>query len=167
MKNKIVDLDTLLKIRQRAKKEGKKVVFTNGCFDILHRGHIEYLEEAKKLGDILIVGLNSDESVKKIKGGKRPIVPEDDRAFVLSALGCVDYVCIFNQETPEELIKKIVPDVLVKGGDWEKENIVGKEIVEESRGKVFTIEEVKGKSTKKIIQTIIERYQRSRDCKDK
>ncbi len=167
MKNKIVDLDTLLKIRERAKKEKKKVIFTNGCFDILHRGHIEYLEEAKKLGDILIVGLNSDESVKKIKGERRPIVPEEDRAFVLSALGCVDYVCIFDQETPEQLIKNLVPDVLIKGGDWEKENIVGKEIVEESGGEVFTIQEIEGKSTKKIIQTIIERYQRSRDCKDK
>lgn len=158
MKNKIVDLDTLLKIRERAKREGKKIIFTNGCFDILHRGHIEYLEEAKKLGDILIVGLNSDESVKKIKGEKSPIVPEEDRAFVLSALGCVDYVCIFDQETPEQLIKNLVPDVLVKGGDWEKENVVGKEFVEESGGEVFTIEEIEGKSTKKIIQTIIERY---------
>jgi len=164
---KIVDLHALVEIRERAKREGKKVIFTNGCFDILHRGHIEYLEEAKKLGDILIVGLNSDESVKKIKGDKRPIVPEDDRAFVLSALGCVDYVCIFDQETPEELIKNLVPDVLVKGGDWEKGNVVGKEIVEESGGEVFTIQEIEGKSTKKIIQTIIERYQRSRDCKDK
>ena len=159
---KIVNINELKRIRESVKGEGKKVVFTNGCFDILHRGHIDYLEKAKKLGHILIVGLNSDESVKKIKGEKRPIVPQDDRALVLSALGCVDYVCIFNQETPEELIKKLIPDVLVKGGDWEKENIVGKEIVEKNGGKVFTIPEVKGKSTKKIIQTIIDRYSKNK-----
>ncbi|KPL04023.1 MAG: hypothetical protein AMJ90_02285 [candidate division Zixibacteria bacterium SM23_73_2] len=162
MKSKIVQLDALIKIREMAKREGKKVVFTNGCFDILHRGHITYLEEAKKLGDILIVGLNSDNSVKKIKGGKRPVVPESDRAFVLSALACVDYVCIFDQETPAELIKKIVPDVLVKGGDWAEENIVGRDTVEKSGGEVFTIPEVEGKSTQHIIQTIIERYCRDR-----
>lgn len=155
---KTADLNTLTKIRQRVKKEGKKVVFTNGCFDILHRGHVEYLEKAKKLGDILIVGLNSDESVKKIKGEKRPIVPQDDRAFVLSALSCVDYVCIFEEETPEELIRKLVPDVLVKGADWEKEDIVGRDIVEDRGGQVITIPEVEGRSTKKIINTIIHRY---------
>ncbi len=155
---KIVNLNELKEIRERAKSKGGKVVFTNGCFDILHRGHVEYLEKAKKLGDILIVGLNSDDSVKEIKGEKRPIVPQEDRALVLSALGCVDYVYIFDQETPEELIKKIIPDVLVKGGDWEKENIVGRKIVEKNGGKVFTIPEVKGKSTQKIIQIIVKRY---------
>ncbi len=159
---KIVDLNELIEIRGRAKKEKKKVVFTNGCFDILHRGHIDYLEKAKKLGDILIVGLNSDASVKKIKGENRPIVLEEDRAVVLSALGCVDYVYIFDQETPEELIKKLIPDVLVKGGDWDKENIVGKKIVEKSGGEVVTIPEVKGKSTKNIIQTIIDRYSKNK-----
>lgn len=159
--NKIVKLEDLVMIRDKAKREEKKVVFTNGCFDILHRGHIDYLEKAKEMGDILIVGLNSDDSVKKIKGEKRPIVLEDDRAFVLSALGCVDYVCIFDQETPEELIKKLIPDVLVKGGDWEKENIVGKKIVEEHGGKVFTIPEVVGRSTQKLIQTIVNRYSKN------
>jgi len=158
MKVKIVHLKTLMEIRQRAKKEKKRIVFTNGCFDILHRGHITYLEKAKKLGDILIVGLNSDRSVKMIKGANRPLVPEDDRAFVLSALACVDYVYIFDQKTPAELIKKIIPDVLVKGGDWAKENIVGKDIVEQSGGKVYTIPEVEGKSTRNIIQTIIQKY---------
>lgn len=155
---KIVNINELKRIREIVKGEGKKVVFTNGCFDILHRGHVDYLEKAKKLGDILIVGLNSDESVKKIKGEKRPIVPQEDRALVLSALGYVDYVCIFDQETPEELIKKLIPDVLVKGGDWEKENIVGRKIVEQNGGKVLTIPEVEGRSTQKIIQTIIDRY---------
>jgi len=159
---KRVDLDRLATIRNGAKKDGKRVVFTNGCFDILHRGHVEYLEKAKKLGDILIVGLNSDQSVKKIKGDERPIVGQDDRAFVLSALSCVDYVCIFEEETPEELIRKIVPDVLVKGADWEKEDIVGKDIVERNGGQVITIPEVEGKSTRKIIQTIIERYSKNR-----
>ena len=157
-----LDLNDLVEIRKRAKKDGKKVVFTNGCFDILHRGHVHYLEKAKQLGDILVVGLNSDESVKKIKGEQRPIVPQDDRAFVLSALGCVDYVCIFHEETPEELIRKLVPDVLVKGADWEKEDIVGKDIVEKSGGQVVTIPEVEGKSTQKIIQTIIDRYSKKK-----
>jgi rfaE bifunctional protein nucleotidyltransferase chain/domain len=157
-----IHLNQLVQIRQSAKKQGKKVVFTNGCFDILHRGHVHYLKKAKELGDILIVGLNSDESVKKVKGEKRPIVSEDDRAFVLSALDCVDYVCIFDEETPEELIKKLVPDVLVKGADWEKEDIVGKDIVEKSGGQVVTIPEVEGKSTKNIIQTIIDRYTKNK-----
>ena len=159
---KVVDLNELVGIREDVKKRGKKVVFTNGCFDILHRGHVDYLEKAKKLGDILIVGLNSDESVKKIKGEKRPIVHQDDRAFVLSALGCVDYVCIFDQETPEELIKKLIPDVLVKGGDWEKENIVGRKVVEENGGRVIIIPEVEGRSTQNIIQTIIDRYTKNK-----
>jgi len=157
---KIVESHELIAIRERVKKEGKKVVFTNGCFDILHRGHIDYLEKAKKMGDILIVGLNSDESVKKIKGENRPIVPQEDRAVVLSALGCVDYVCVFDKETPEELIKELIPDVLIKGGDWDKENIVGRKTVEEYGGEVFTIPELKGRSTKRIIQTIVDRYRK-------
>lgn len=160
--SKTKKLESLVEIRERARREGERVVFTNGCFDILHRGHVHYLEKARKLGDILIVGLNSDESVKKIKGEERPIVSQDDRAFVLSALGCVDYVCIFDEETPEELIKKLVPDILVKGADWEKEDIVGKDIVEKSGGQVVTIPEVEGKSTKKLIQTIIDRYSKSK-----
>jgi len=160
-KNKLVKLDALVKIRKRAKKEGVRVVFTNGCFDILHRGHIEYLKKAKSLGDILIVGLNSDSSVKKIKGKKRPIVHQKNRAEILSALYFVDYVCIFNQETPEKMIKKLIPDVLVKGGDWAKADIVGKDIVESSGGKVVTIPLVKGKSTKNVIWTIVDRYCKS------
>lgn len=162
MKNKIVKLEALVKIRKRAKKEGEKVVFTNGCFDILHRGHIEYLKKAKTLGDILIVGLNSDSSVRKIKGEKRPIVKQKDRAEILSALSFVDYVCIFDEPTPEKMIKKILPDVLVKGGDWAKPDIVGKDIVESCGGKVVTVPLVKGKSTKNIIRTIVDRY-----CKSK
>jgi D-beta-D-heptose 7-phosphate kinase/D-beta-D-heptose 1-phosphate adenosyltransferase len=162
MKNKIVKLEALVKIRKRAKKEGEKVVFTNGCFDILHRGHIEYLKKAKTLGDILIVGLNSDSSVRKIKGEKRPIVKQKDRAEILSALSFVDYVCIFDEPTPEKMIKILIPDVLVKGGDWAKPDIVGKDIVESCGGKVVTVPLVKGKSTKNIIRTIVDRY-----CKSK
>jgi len=138
------------------------VVFTNGCFDILHRGHIEYLKKAKTLGDILIVGLNSDSSVRKIKGEKRPIVKQKDRAEILAALSFVDYICIFNEETPEKMIKILIPDVLVKGGDWAKPDIVGKDIVESCGGKVVTVPLVKGKSTKNIIRTIVDRY-----CKSK
>jgi rfaE bifunctional protein nucleotidyltransferase chain/domain len=123
---KIVGVDEITKISFELKSKGKKIVFTNGCFDILHRGHVEYLSKAKQLGDVLIVGLNSDSSVKMIKGDKRPIVPQEDRAFILSNLSFVDYVVIFDEPTPYELISKIVPDVLVKGSDWSQENVVGR-----------------------------------------
>jgi rfaE bifunctional protein nucleotidyltransferase chain/domain len=155
---KIVNLDQLVRIRKRAKRNHQKVVFTNGCFDILHRGHIEYLKRAKGFGDLLIVGLNSDSSVKKIKGEKRPIMPQEDRAEILASLGMTDYVCIFEEETPQKIICALIPDVLVKGGDYKKKKIVGKEVVESFGGKVFAIKEVRGKSTKNIIQKIIARY---------
>ena len=112
---KIVNLDQLVRIRKRAKRDHRKVVFTNGCFDILHRGHIECLKKAKSFGDLLIVGLNSDSSVKKLKGSKRPIMPQQDRAEILASLGMVDYVCIFKEETPQKMICALIPDVLVKG----------------------------------------------------
>jgi D-beta-D-heptose 7-phosphate kinase/D-beta-D-heptose 1-phosphate adenosyltransferase len=128
----------------------KKIIFTNGCFDILHSGHITYLQQAKNLGDILIVGLNSDESVKRLKGDSRPINKEHDRALVLSALECVDFVVIFNQDTPYELIKVVVPDVLVKGGDYTKDNVVGNDIAK----KVKIMSLVKEKSTTNIISKI-------------
>ncbi len=134
--------------------EGKKIVFTNGCFDILHRGHIEYLLEAKMLGDILIVGINSDASVKKIKGKNRPINNEKDRAFVLSMLKPVDYVVIFEEETPLNLITEIVPDTLVKGGDWDVDKIIGREIVEKNGGRCVSLKFLKGYSTSKIIEKI-------------
>jgi D-beta-D-heptose 7-phosphate kinase/D-beta-D-heptose 1-phosphate adenosyltransferase len=124
----------------------------------LHRGHVEYLSKAKQLGDVLIVGLNSDSSVKMIKGDKRPIVPQEDRAFILSNLSFVDYVVIFDEPTPYELISKIVPDVLVKGSDWSQENVVGRDIVEANGGKVVLIEIVPGRSTTNVIKTIIERF---------
>ena len=158
---KIVNLDQLIRIRKRAKREHRKVVFTNGCFDILHRGHIECLKKAKSFGDLLIVGLNSDSSVKKLKGNKRPIFPQQDRAEILASLGMVDYVCIFEEETPQKIIWALIPDVLVKGGDYKKRKIVGKEMVESHGGKVLTVKEVEGKSTKNIIKKILVRYRKS------
>jgi D-beta-D-heptose 7-phosphate kinase/D-beta-D-heptose 1-phosphate adenosyltransferase len=133
----------------KLKAEGRKIVFTNGCFDLLHVGHVRYLSKAKKLGDILVIGLNSDRSVSRIKPG-RPLTPEQQRAEILSALSAVDYVTIFSEETPLKLIRKIKPDILVKGADWAKEDIVGKDIVKEVR----TIPFVKGISTSGIIRKI-------------
>ena len=136
------------------KEKGLKIVFTNGCFDILHRGHVEYLSQAKSYGDILIVGLNSDISVKKLKGEERPFVSEEDRAYILSGLSAVDAIVIFNEDTPYHLISKIIPDVLVKGGDYKVEDIVGREIVEKNGGKVVTVSFVNGNSTSLLINKI-------------
>jgi D-beta-D-heptose 7-phosphate kinase/D-beta-D-heptose 1-phosphate adenosyltransferase len=144
----------LLKIRERLKREGKKIVFTNGVFDIVHRGHVEYLTKAKALGDVLLVGMNTDASVHRLKGSQRPVVSQDDRAFVLAALRVVDYVCLFDEDTPYNLIKAVVPDVLVKGSDWAIDSIVGKDIVEAAGGKVQTIDYVPNRSTTNIIQKI-------------
>ena len=139
-------------------RDSKVIVFTNGCFDILHAGHVSYLEEAKSLGDILIVGLNSDDSVRRIKGDKRPIIPQEERAYILSRLKPVDYVVIFEEDTPENLIKKIKPHILVKGGDWTPDKIVGKEFVESYGGKVVTIPFSFNTSTTAIIERIRERF---------
>jgi D-beta-D-heptose 7-phosphate kinase/D-beta-D-heptose 1-phosphate adenosyltransferase len=144
----------LLKIRDRLKREGKKIVFTNGVFDIVHRGHVEYLTKAKALGNVLLVGMNTDASVQRLKGPQRPVVSQDDRAFVLAALRVVDYVCLFDEDTPYNLIKTVVPDVLVKGSDWAIDSIVGKDIVEAAGGKVQTIDYVPNRSTTNIIQKI-------------
>jgi rfaE bifunctional protein nucleotidyltransferase chain/domain len=135
---------------------GLTIVFTNGVFDILHRGHVEYLNEAKALGDILIVGLNSDKSVKRIKGKDRPVNKEKDRAFVLANLMAVDAVAIFEEDTPYELIKEILPNILVKGGDWKPKNIVGSDIVLATKGKVLSLKYVDNYSTTKIIKKISE-----------
>ena len=134
--------------------EGKRIVFTNGCFDILHRGHVTYLAEARKLGDLLIVGLNSDASVKRLKGPERPINNEADRLYVLSQLKSVDFVEIFTDDTPLELIKKINPKVLVKGGDWKIDQIVGGKEVIANGGDVFSLNFVDGYSTTNIIHKI-------------
>ena len=154
----LLPLPELLKILEKERKEGKKIVFTNGCFDIIHAGHVDYLKKARALGDILVVGLNSDDSIRRIKGEKRPIIPQEMRAEVLSSLKPVDYVVIFEEDTPANLIKTIKPDILVKGGDWELDKIVGREFVESYGGKVLTIPFTYDISTTKIINTILERY---------
>ena len=140
----------------KARAKGKKIVFTNGCFDILHIGHKRYLEEARKLGDILVVGVNSDNSVKRLKGEKRPINSELDRLELLTALDCVDYVILFEEDTPLDLIKMIKPNVLVKGGDYKLEEVIGKDIVESYDGEVIIMPLIPGKSTSSVIDRIKE-----------
>ncbi|GBD89976.1 bifunctional protein HldE [bacterium BMS3Abin04] len=154
----IVKREELAKIRKELKESGKKVVFTNGCFDILHAGHVDYLVKAKSLGDILVVGINSDSSMKHIKDNKRPIITEEERSFIVSNLKPVDFVTIFNEDTPYKLISEIVPDFLIKGSDWDIENIVGRDIVEANGGEVKTIDFVTDQSTSKIIKKIIKLY---------
>lgn len=134
------------------KKENKKIVFTNGCFDLLHIGHVTYLEEAKKLGDVLIVGINTDASVRVLKGPTRPIQNENDRSAILAALKAVDHTVLFSEDTPLNLIKKIKPDVLVKGGDWKIDQIVGSDFVMSYGGQVKSLNFVNGKSTTAIIE---------------
>lgn len=151
---KIKNINQLKKITEALKKRGKKIIFTNGCFDILHFGHVKYLEAAKKRGDVLIVGLNSDGSVRKIKGKTRPINRQNERAYILAGLASVDYVVIFSGETPYNLINTLKPDILVKGGDWQKEKIVGADIVKKQGGKIIVIPFVSGFSTTKLIQKI-------------
>lgn len=143
--------------RRRLRAAGKTVVFTNGCFDILHRGHVEYLAKAKALGHVLVIGLNDDASVRRLKGPKRPIVTQEDRAVVLAGLAAVDYVVIFEEDTPLELIRAVVPDVLVKGSDWAVEAVVGKDVVEGAGGRVQTIDFVPNRSTTGIIERIEQR----------
>ena len=150
IENHIKSFDEIKVQVERLKKLGKKIVFTNGCFDILHRGHVSYLDTAKSYGDVLILGLNSDESVKALKGENRPINSEEDRAFVLSALESIDFVTIFSDETPYELIKMVEPDVLVKGGDYEGKEVVGSDIA----GEVKLVQFVSGRSTTKTINKI-------------
>lgn len=147
---KLQDRKGLKKICEKLRSEDKRIVFTNGCFDILHAGHVRYLKQAKRLGDILIVGLNSDRSVSIIKPG-RPINPEKSRAEVLTALYMVDYITIFNEKTPYNLIKSLKPDILVKGGDWEKEDIIGSDIAKET----YSLPYIKGISTSGILEKII------------
>lgn len=140
----------------REKRNGKKVVFTNGCFDLLHPGHIRSLETARALGDVLIVGINSDESVRTLKGEGRPVIPQQERAEILASLECVDAVLIFDELTPQNVVAKLVPDVLVKGGDWPGNQIVGREEVEAAGGKVVLVDVVDGYSTTEILKKIRE-----------
>lgn len=137
-----------------ARSENKQVVFTNGCFDILHVGHVRYLQQARNLGDLLVVGLNSDRSVKALKGESRPIVPEGERAEVLAALAAVDLVALFDEDTPLELIRTVIPDILVKGGDYREEDIVGRDVVLENGGRVQVIAFVPGASSTNVIDRI-------------
>jgi len=150
----ILKIDDFRKIRELLKKEKKKIVFTNGCFDILHRGHAAYLIEAKSLGDILVVGINSDRSVKVLKGDGRPVNNENDRAYLVDDLKSVDYTIIFDEDTPYDLIKNVMPDFLVKGGDWKEDDIVGSDIVKENGGKVVSLQYLKNYSTTKILEKI-------------
>lgn len=151
---KIKSFLSIKKISRELKRKGKKIVFTNGCFDILHYGHLKYLEKCKKLGDILVIGLNSDASVKKLKGRKRPINFQRQRAEILAALECVDYVVIFPSDTPLNLIKGIVPHVLAKGGDWSKNDIVGSAFILKSGGRVTSVKFIKGYSTSDLIKRL-------------
>lgn len=156
----VVSLKTMLRIRRTLKRRGRRVVFTNGTFDILHRGHADYLQAARRLGDVLVVGLNSDASIRRIKGPLRPINTNKDRAGLLAALGCVDYVCFFDDDTPARLIAALLPDVLVKGADWKKKDIVGHDIVEAHGGTVRRIRLTRGRSTTGIIERVLAAYGR-------
>jgi len=156
--SKIKNLDVLTAIINAEKARGKSVVFTNGCFDLLHAGHVKYLQKARNLGDLLIMGLNSDASVRRLKGEKRPLIGEDERAHILAALDCIDYVVLFDQDTPLELITALKPHILAKGGDYTADGVVGKDVVEAYGGRVELVTFVDGKSTTNIIDRILERY---------
>jgi D-beta-D-heptose 7-phosphate kinase/D-beta-D-heptose 1-phosphate adenosyltransferase len=156
--DKILNRQILKEKLDALRKEGKKIAFTNGCFDILHVGHVRYLREAKKTADVLVLALNSDFSVRSIKGEKRPLVNEEERAEILAALEFIDFVTIFEELTPQELIVYLKPDVLIKGGDWPEDKVVGRDDVKEWGGRVVLIPEVKGKSTTNIVEKIKEVY---------
>ncbi len=155
---KVIERKALLELREKLRAQGKTVVFTNGIFDLLHRGHLELLNRAKKLGDVLVVGINSDASARRNKGPNRPIISEEDRAFMLCNLIPVDFVVIFEEDTPYALIEELRPDVLVKGADYKIEEIVGSDIVLGYGGKVVPVELVRGKSSTRIINSILKRY---------
>ncbi len=145
-------LDKVLEILKRERQEKNKIVFTNGCFDLLHVGHIRYLQEAKSLGDFLVVAINTDASVRKLKGPERPIQNENDRAEILAALACVNTTVLFDEDTPEKIIQQIRPDVLVKGGDWKPDQIVGSAFVQSYGGTVKSLKFITGKSTTELIK---------------
>lgn len=153
-KSKIVKLAILKQKISKLHRQRKKIAFTNGCFDVLHAGHISYLQAAKKVDRVLIVGLNSDRSVRKIKGTKRPIVKERDRAIILAALACVDHVILFDEGTPRKLIEAIKPDILIKGADWRKKGAVGSDFVCKNGGKVEYVKYISGRSSTSIIERI-------------
>ena len=155
----VLDLPALLAERARLRAAGQRAVFTNGCFDLLHPGHVRYLQQARALGDALIVALNSDRSVSELKGASRPILKEAERAEVMAALACVDFVTVFDEATPQALIAALAPDILVKGGDWSIENIVGRAEVEAAGGQVMSLPFVEGVSTTEVIERILNQCQ--------
>lgn len=155
---RVVDIGELLSIREQAKRSGKIFVFTNGCFDILHRGHVEILNEARALGDLLIVAVNSDASVRRLKGARRPIVRQEDRTAVLAGLESVDYVTVFDEDTPQEIVARLVPDILVKGSDYAPGEVVGRAEVEDSGGRVVIIPLHGDYSTERLLREIARRY---------
>ena len=156
--SKIIILEVFLKKLKSIREAGKRIVFTNGCFDILHIGHVRYLQGAKAEGDILVIGLNSDRSVRIIKGEKRPVISEQQRAEVLASVGLVDYIILFHEPDPHKLIAAIAPDVLVKGADWAEEQIVGADVVKAGGGRVVRVSVVPDVSTSQIIEDIIKKY---------
>ncbi|HOK56043.1 MAG TPA: D-glycero-beta-D-manno-heptose 1-phosphate adenylyltransferase [bacterium] len=155
---KIKTLKEIKKISERLKKEGKTIVFTNGCFDIIHPGHIKILKKAKSMGDVLIVGLNSDKSIKKIKGEKRPIIDQRGRCEIMSSFWMVDYIVLFEEKTPEKLIKSILPNFIVKGSDYREEEVIGRDIIEKYGGKVVIVPLNKKYSTTNLIRKINENF---------
>jgi rfaE bifunctional protein nucleotidyltransferase chain/domain len=156
--DKILTWEALKREVERLQSEGKKVSFTNGCFDILHVGHVQYLREARKAGDLLILGLNSDASVRAIKGEKRPLVPQGERAEVVASLEMIDYVTLFDEPTPLALIEYLRPDLLVKGGDWKEESVVGRDAVRSWGGRVVIVPMTEGVSTTNIVEKILRIY---------
>ncbi len=154
----IISTDRVEDLFSKLKESGKTIVFTNGCFDLIHAGHVDYMDKAKKLGDILVVGVNSDASVKSIKGKARPIVTLENRLRLLQGLSSIDYLCVFEQDTPLELIKKVRPNILVKGEDWKEKGVVGEDIVKAEGGKVELIELLPGISTSILIDKILKAY---------
>ena len=157
---KITSLSSLKRKVAQLKHNGKRIVFTNGCFDILHYGHTKYLQDAKAKGDYLVVAINSDSSIKKIKAKNRPVIGQADRLKVVAALGCVDFVVMFKEDNPLKVIKALKPDILIKGSDWSKKGIVGADFVESYGGKVQTINLIKGRSTSAIIEKIIREFKK-------
>ena len=158
MKNKVKTQDELREIIDDLRGAGRKVAFTNGCFDLIHTGHVRYLKVARGYADVLVVAINSDDSVRRLKGEKRPIMSQGERAEVLAALAFVDYVTVFEEDDPHRVITELMPDALVKGGDWGVDRIVGKDVVEAYGGKVYSVPYIEGSSTTGIVERVVERY---------
>lgn len=157
-KKHILATDELLHVTAESRAKGETLVFTNGCFDILHPGHVRYLKQAKEFGDLLLVGINSDRSVRQLKGSFRPIFPQEERAEILAALAAVDYVTIFDEPTPQILIASLLPHILIKGEGWAPSEIVGREEVEAAGGKVISINPHEGHSTTRILETVVRNF---------